>query len=773
MQKSIKVEVENLELAIKNSYGDIVIVPSNKANWVKQKIKEGCYGCIDGLVDSLPSMREYAQDGSVIPADRKVSLYIGKDINYDVKTMSPRLGERKNEDGTYSTHKMAYSSSDGKYQVYPTLFQNDKKEWVELSDDDNWAAYAEAKKRKEIYEFDDENKAKEFAAGSWKTQYKEYDISSPEYKKLYDSGHLMSYDKNTDTYISTPLKEVSVVAKKQYDYQGCVSGLCNSLSEKNKMSTEEYRKVNNLYGDAWKIADNAYKVPIDISKDYTGLKENDIVNLSRDSFKSDIEKGIPSENQHVGYISKIVDGVPYVKHYISNVGMKSDGKTPYGEYFEEPINDIKEKYKYKASGAFRPDSNKEVNLGQNNFKYDDGYKPNEVESSYANLHNQKQDIQQKLKLDDGEYDDIARMSYGIMGVESNFGRSSRTAYRMTVPDFVQKGVKMADDLRRSVNVYDENINNLSQGYSSTKESGLHGVSKNDLNDTSNSNAKIREGDYTGLERTNNYLYIAFKNLGINPDNLDSGANSGKAIMATLAWFKKRKPNATEDDLLKMYTGKRNITEYKKEYDKNLQNINQIKSDNIEHTLKEDLYGFLSNIANKNNSILQDVKSNIVSAIRDYSPLPENANALASDLLGGKKDITEKSLSSSTYNALQQIVKSNVSKGKFTLEYNDYGTSKGKNDDVGGKENTSITKMATDEKYILKTMLGQAAIVKINNNEYEIQDRYDFNDAGKSFGVIDDLKKRGYSPYAIMRALGRNMGSVDGQGSKVKIRIKLK
>jgi len=44
-------------------------------------------------------------------------------------------------------------------------------------------------------------------------QIKEYDISSPEYKDLYNTGKLMNYDKNTDTYIATPLKEVTVTAE--------------------------------------------------------------------------------------------------------------------------------------------------------------------------------------------------------------------------------------------------------------------------------------------------------------------------------------------------------------------------------------------------------------------------------------------------------------------------------------------------------------------------------------------------------------------------------
>lgn len=41
-------------------------------------------------------------------------------------------------------------------------------------------------------------------------QIKEYDISSPEYRDLYNSGKLVSYDKNTDTYIATPLEEVII-----------------------------------------------------------------------------------------------------------------------------------------------------------------------------------------------------------------------------------------------------------------------------------------------------------------------------------------------------------------------------------------------------------------------------------------------------------------------------------------------------------------------------------------------------------------------------------
>ena len=67
--KPIKVEVENLEVALKNSHGDVVIIPKNKASWVKQKLSEGCHVCIDSLVESLPSMKDYAEDGTIIPKE--------------------------------------------------------------------------------------------------------------------------------------------------------------------------------------------------------------------------------------------------------------------------------------------------------------------------------------------------------------------------------------------------------------------------------------------------------------------------------------------------------------------------------------------------------------------------------------------------------------------------------------------------------------------------------------------------------------------------------
>lgn len=613
---------------------------------------------------------------------------------------------------------------------------------------------------------------------------KDVDVRSKEYKELYDSGHLTNYNPKTGIYHATPKSEVIVSAKKQYDYEGCVTGLCNSLSEKNKESVESFRKMNNLYGDAWDFNKTNYGKDVDISKDYSNLKEDDIINLSRESFASDKTKGIPNKNQHIGYISKIENGVPFVKHYISNVGLKSDGKTPYGEYFEEPINNISEKYKYTASGARRIDSKKDITYKDSNFKFDENYKPNEVEQGILKAHEQKKELQKVLSLDSDEYDDLAKIAYGIIGNESNYGMSKRMLYRMAIPDFVQKGVKVAHDEARNVktlletgkygklNVYDDNINNLSQGYSSTKESSLHGVSSDNPNETSSQiAARIKKGDYKGLTKDNNFLNTALNKLGINTDVLDNGENSTKAVMATLAWYKKRNPEATSQDLLRMYTGKKNITKYEESHKGYMKNINTNPLDNKEYSWFDTLLGKATTTSHKIDDKSKKINSDVVSFIRDNAPTPENANALFGDMMGGKKDITEKSLSPSTLQSLTELVKENLSKGKTDISYNDYGTSEDKNSDVG-KGSVSMTKMATDEKYILKTLLGQASIVKIDDNTYEIQDFYDFNDKGKSFGVIDDLKKRGYSPYAIVRALGRNYGSGDKMGSKVKIKVKI-
>ena len=68
MYKNIKVEAENGELILFNG-SDHVIIPANKRDWVKDKLSSGCHDCIDKLVATLPTMRDYAEDGTVITGE--------------------------------------------------------------------------------------------------------------------------------------------------------------------------------------------------------------------------------------------------------------------------------------------------------------------------------------------------------------------------------------------------------------------------------------------------------------------------------------------------------------------------------------------------------------------------------------------------------------------------------------------------------------------------------------------------------------------------------
>lgn len=64
--KNLKVEAEGGELVLKNKKGDYVIIPKKYRVEVQGMIQDKCYGCIDALVETLPVMEDYADDGSII-----------------------------------------------------------------------------------------------------------------------------------------------------------------------------------------------------------------------------------------------------------------------------------------------------------------------------------------------------------------------------------------------------------------------------------------------------------------------------------------------------------------------------------------------------------------------------------------------------------------------------------------------------------------------------------------------------------------------------------
>tara|TARA_R110000764_G_scaffold89342_1_gene170781 strand:+ start:15477 stop:16943 length:1467 start_codon:yes stop_codon:yes gene_type:complete len=66
MDNKKNIEVEGGELALKNSHGDIVIIPKKDRLKVEKLIEDKCWTCIDSFVSTLPVMADYAEDGSIV-----------------------------------------------------------------------------------------------------------------------------------------------------------------------------------------------------------------------------------------------------------------------------------------------------------------------------------------------------------------------------------------------------------------------------------------------------------------------------------------------------------------------------------------------------------------------------------------------------------------------------------------------------------------------------------------------------------------------------------
>ena len=69
MKTPDKIEAEGGELVLRNSAGDIIIVPKKYRQEVQDMVKDGCFGCIDNLASTLPVMDEYAEDGTLVNPD--------------------------------------------------------------------------------------------------------------------------------------------------------------------------------------------------------------------------------------------------------------------------------------------------------------------------------------------------------------------------------------------------------------------------------------------------------------------------------------------------------------------------------------------------------------------------------------------------------------------------------------------------------------------------------------------------------------------------------
>ena len=119
-------------------------------------------------------LKRFVRDNAKKP-DEATSDEEMSEMNRANKARNMRTNARINGDGTESTVLMASGEVDGKFVAYPTLFPRDGGGTVDYGSDKLWwdeksgmAAFEEAKLRGEVFTFETEDEAQEFAEGSWK-----------------------------------------------------------------------------------------------------------------------------------------------------------------------------------------------------------------------------------------------------------------------------------------------------------------------------------------------------------------------------------------------------------------------------------------------------------------------------------------------------------------------------------------------------------------------------------------------------------------------------
>tara|TARA_R100001224_G_scaffold104133_1_gene77184 strand:- start:2662 stop:9156 length:6495 start_codon:yes stop_codon:yes gene_type:complete len=120
-----------------------------------------------------------AQGGIEIPKRKGVRLNYDKEGNV--------IGE--------STHLMkAEQLEDGTWVSFPSLFQNEDEEWIDMSEETNWMKiYEEAKRRGEVINFgDDKEAALEFGKGSWKPDLPQLVVDNSIERAYYDPHPLVN-----------------------------------------------------------------------------------------------------------------------------------------------------------------------------------------------------------------------------------------------------------------------------------------------------------------------------------------------------------------------------------------------------------------------------------------------------------------------------------------------------------------------------------------------------------------------------------------------------
>ena len=197
MYRKIEVNAEHNEIILENSHGDKVIIPANKRNWVKQKLSEGCHGCIDSLVETLPVVNNYAQDGTVFPNEKQPIVLItpsGRKVETNTDSdfyrthYNSKLIGKQNEDKSWSLTDEIYQSEPlpevvVTSKIQPNTFTDYNNQFNKNNPKDK---FLQAKQEEHNKEFYSAPLWAQRAVGGYNDKRKQNDLNrdNEEYKKL-------------------------------------------------------------------------------------------------------------------------------------------------------------------------------------------------------------------------------------------------------------------------------------------------------------------------------------------------------------------------------------------------------------------------------------------------------------------------------------------------------------------------------------------------------------------------------------------------------------
>jgi len=170
-----QIEVEHGELAVRNSNGDIAIIPKHMVPEVRGMIQDGCHGCLDNYISTLPKMKDYAEDGTLIPK-KKVTNRQGvtfEEYQSKLNNLQPGFGDEGPnynlrgawdgglepelaDDGNYHLgSRNPYTGEILKSEDHPTFglaIQGEKEAGYEPYKDDNGKWYSQQSKGSQLAE---------------------------------------------------------------------------------------------------------------------------------------------------------------------------------------------------------------------------------------------------------------------------------------------------------------------------------------------------------------------------------------------------------------------------------------------------------------------------------------------------------------------------------------------------------------------------------------------------------------------------------------------